>query len=74
MLHTCGHTHLHRHYRDHGAANAGGAGREMKSGPATPSHTEIAALAYSYWEARGWQGGSQCEDWFRAERELRRQK
>ncbi|MGA2155991.1 MAG: DUF2934 domain-containing protein [Bryobacteraceae bacterium] len=74
MLHSCGHTHLHRHYRDHDAPSAGGAGREMKSALATPSHTEIAALAYSYWEARGRQGGSHCEDWFRAERELRRQK
>ena len=72
MLHSCGHTHLHRHYRDHDAP--GGAGREMKSAPAKPSHNEIAALAYSYWEARGRQGGSQCEDWFRAERELRWQK
>ena len=31
---------------------------------------EIARLAYSYWEARGYQGGSAEEDWFRAEREL----
>ncbi len=31
----------------------------------------IAALAYSYWEARGFEGGSPEEDWFRAERELR---
>lgn len=30
----------------------------------------IAALAYSYWEARGFQGGSPEDDWFRAEREL----
>jgi hypothetical protein len=36
-----------------------------------PSHEEIAALAYSYWEARGFQGGSPKEDWLRAERELR---
>jgi len=74
MLHSCGHTHLHRHYRDHDAPGAGGAGREMKSAPAKPSHDEIAALAYSYWEAGGRQGGSQCEDWLRAERELCRQK
>jgi hypothetical protein len=46
----------------------------MKSAPAKPSHDEIAALAYSYWEAGGRQGGSQCEDWLRAERELCRQK
>lgn len=32
---------------------------------------EIAQLAYSYWEDRGFQGGSPEEDWFRAEQELR---
>ena len=31
---------------------------------------QIAALAYSYWEARGGQGGSPEEDWLRAERQL----
>lgn len=36
----------------------------------TISHQEIARLAYSYWEARGFQGGDPQEDWFRAEREL----
>lgn len=30
----------------------------------------IAKLAYSYWEARGYQGGSPEEDWLNAEREL----
>jgi hypothetical protein len=30
----------------------------------------IAKLAYSYWEARGYQGGSPEEDWLHAEREL----
>ena len=34
---------------------------------------EIARLAYSYWEARGCQGGSSEEDWLRAEQELRTQ-
>jgi hypothetical protein len=34
------------------------------------SEKEISRLAYSYWEARGYQGGSADEDWFRAEREL----
>jgi hypothetical protein len=33
---------------------------------------EIAKLAYSYWEARGRQGGSPDEDWARAEQEYRR--
>ena len=35
-----------------------------------PTQDEIAELAYSYWEARGFQGGSPWDDWFRAEREL----
>jgi hypothetical protein len=30
----------------------------------------IAQLAYSYWEARGRQGGSPEQDWLRAEEEL----
>ena len=36
-----------------------------------PASDEIAHLAYTYWEARGYQGGSPQEDWLRAERELR---
>jgi hypothetical protein len=36
-----------------------------------PTYQEIATLAYSYWEARGYTGGSPEEDWVRAERELR---
>jgi len=38
-----------------------------------PTHEEIARLAYSYWEARGWKHGSAEQDWLRAERELRQQ-
>ena len=34
------------------------------------SSEEISRRAYSYWEARGYQGGTPEEDWFRAEREL----
>ncbi|MBK9166430.1 MAG: DUF2934 domain-containing protein [Bryobacterales bacterium] len=37
-----------------------------------PGYEEIARLAYSYWEERGFQGGSALEDWLRAEEELRR--
>jgi hypothetical protein len=35
-----------------------------------PSHDEIARLAYSYWQARGYQHGSAEADWLRAEAEL----
>src|SRR4051794_9234853 len=38
--------------------------------PRTVTQEDIAALAYSYWEARGYHGGSPEEDWLRAEREL----
>ena len=37
-----------------------------------PTEEQVAALAYSYWEARGFHGGSPWEDWFRAEEELKR--
>lgn len=35
------------------------------------THEDIALLAYSYWEERGYQGGSPVEDWLRAEYVLR---
>lgn len=37
-----------------------------------PTESEIARLAYSYWEARGGHGGSAWEDWLHAEEELKR--
>ena len=37
----------------------------------TVDRDAVARLAYSYWEARGFVGGSPEEDWLRAERELR---
>ena len=40
-------------------------------GQSSPEHHEIAQLAYSYWEMRGYQDGSDEEDWLRAENELR---
>jgi hypothetical protein len=76
MLHSCGRPHVHRYYQDESAPGKGDVDRQTgppaKSAPAQPSHGEIAALAFSYWEARGRQGGSPIEDWIRAERELRR--
>ena len=38
---------------------------------AHPTFDEIAQRAYSYWESRGYEGGSSEEDWLRAEQELR---
>ena len=45
-----------------------GADDEMSA----PTEEQIAELAYTYWESRGFQGGSPWEDWFRAEEELKR--
>ncbi len=39
--------------------------------PAASTSDAVARLAYTYWEARGYQGGSPEQDWLRAERELR---
>ncbi len=39
--------------------------------PPQPTYEEVAKLAYSYWEARGYQGGTPEEDWLRAEEEIR---
>lgn len=44
---------------------------ESAAPAAAPTREAIAKLAYSYWEARGYQGGSEQEDWLRAEAELR---
>jgi len=72
-FHPTGHGHLHRLYQEREQGTTGGSDlTSPRSGPGRPSHAEIAALAYSYWEARGRKDGSPSEDWFRAERELRR--
>jgi hypothetical protein len=36
---------------------------------AISAHDQIAKIAYSYWEARGFQPGSPERDWLRAEQE-----
>jgi hypothetical protein len=46
--------------------------RQQAQPPRTPSHEEIARVAYSYWEARGRRHGCPEEDWYRAEREVER--
>ncbi len=38
---------------------------------AEPARDQVARLAYSYWVARGCQGGTPEEDWLRAETEIR---
>jgi len=52
---------------------AGGPSRPTAPPYNVVEHEEIGRLAYSYWEARGCQGGSPEEDWFRAEQELQSQ-
>jgi hypothetical protein len=39
-------------------------------GRLSPTHDEIAQLAFSLFESRGRQEGHQAEDWLRAEQEL----
>ena len=54
------------------AVSAGVAITETEAvGNGSPSHDDIAVLAYSYWEARGYQDGDPEKDWLRAEQELR---
>jgi hypothetical protein len=86
MPHFSGHTHTKHTRRDSNLADRGGfpepdnvLEREVRvtpdiltahAGRSAPTHSAIAELAYSYWEARGCRGGSEWEDWFRAESEL----
>jgi Protein of unknown function (DUF2934) len=53
------------------AASAITASIAAVAAPAASFHDAVARLAYSYWEARGYQGGSPEVDWLRAEQELR---
>ena len=47
--------------------------KEVSRNESNPTHEEIAAFAYSLWEARGCREGSPEEDWFNAERALNEQ-
>lgn len=53
-------------------AEAEGPGQEFSNGLRC-LQDEIARLAYHFWEERGCPTGSEAEDWFRAEQEVRRQ-
>jgi hypothetical protein len=75
MPHWCGHTHA-RKRRDN-LSEFFPASRKTPVGEGAinaPTQQEIADLAYSYWQDRGGGHGSPWEDWFRAERELRRRR
>jgi hypothetical protein len=41
--------------------------KQVSRNESSPTHEEIAALAYSLWEARGCPEGSPEEDWLNAE-------
>jgi DUF2934 family protein len=53
------------------ADTTGERGMEMYTGGRmSPTHDEIAQLAFSLYESRGRQEGHHIEDWLRAEQEL----
>ena len=43
---------------------------EPDFGATSPSHEDIAILAYALWEKRGDSDGGADQDWFEAERQL----
>ncbi len=47
--------------------------KQANRSESSPAHQEIAALAYSLWQARGCPEGSPEEDWLNAERALNEQ-
>jgi Protein of unknown function (DUF2934) len=58
-------------HKHHTKTNVEALESTIESPAVTPVTREaIASLAYSFWEARGRQGGSAEQDWLRAEREL----
>jgi hypothetical protein len=62
-------SHFHSTVEDEG-----GPVNAAKAAVDAPMREDTAKLAYSYWEARGRQGGSALEDWLRAEREIAQRK
>jgi hypothetical protein len=62
----------HRNFAVTERSESATASSSAAAAPASnPTFDEVAQLAYSYWEVRGYQGGSSEEDWLRAEQELR---
>ena len=47
--------------------------KQVSRNESSPTHEEIAALAYSLWEARGCPEGSPEEDWLNPERAFNEQ-
>ena len=52
------------------AATVNSAPASAEISEARPFHEEIAALAYSLWQARGCPEGTPDDDWFKAEEVL----
>jgi hypothetical protein len=57
-----------RHRKAHPSKNSAPSAVAAVAGSTTQE--DIARLAFSYFEQRGYQGGSPEDDWFRAEQEL----
>ena len=56
------------------AKKANGAASEpvaVKGNVVQIAHEQVAVLAHTYWQQRGFKHGHHEEDWFRAEQELR---
>jgi hypothetical protein len=59
-----------RRLKEKGQTDSGSQPEAVESHIVSPAWEQIAGLTYSFWEARGYQGGSPEEDWFRAAQEL----
>jgi len=51
-------------------SNAGALSKTVAKETFAYPHDEVAKLAYSFWEQRGYQHGNAVEDWLRAERQI----
>jgi len=60
----------HRHKKLEAAPEVAAAVSVLQALTPEQIHNEIAAIAYSYYESRGYQPGSPDQDWIRAEQEF----